>query len=281
MRIHSIITLGLLFLIPLFVSAQEQEEEDKPIRAPFETVSLIENQTTVNPFKGSLNFEISHRFAKIQEIGDLFGIYGSANTRLAMDYGITDRIMVGFGTTRDYKLQDLEWKVNLLQQTRSGRIPVSLSYYGNAVLDARSKDNFGREEAYRSIHRLSYLTQVIVSKKFGQKISLQVIPSFAYFNSVEPGYKNANFAVSFGGRAQIIGLNSIIFEYDQPLTQGDGVKTYPNLAAGIEIGTSTHAFRVFVSNYNAIIKQRNLVYNQNDPFNGDFLFGFNISVRLR
>ncbi|KPK84950.1 MAG: hypothetical protein AMS27_08555, partial [Bacteroides sp. SM23_62_1] len=152
---------------------------------------------------------------------------------------------------------------------------------GNTVLDARSKDNFGREEAYRFIHRLSYLHQVIVSRKFGQKISLQVIPSFVYFNAAEPGYKNANFAVSFGGRAQIIGLNSIIFEYDQPLTQGDGVETYPNIAAGIEIGTSTHAFRVFVSNYNAIIKQRNIVYNQNNPFDGDFQFGFNISVRLR
>ncbi|KPK83947.1 MAG: hypothetical protein AMS27_11385, partial [Bacteroides sp. SM23_62_1] len=136
MRIYKIITLGTFLLVPLFVSGQE-EEGDQPIRPPFETITLIENQTTVNLFKGSLNFEISHRFSKIQEIGDLFGIYGSANTRLAMDYGITDRIMVGIGTTRDYKLQDLEWKVGILQQTRSGRIPVSLSYYGNTVLDAR------------------------------------------------------------------------------------------------------------------------------------------------
>lgn len=277
-------TVGLVFLIVLTffaLNAFSQEEEDKPIRDVFETVSLIENQTTENLYQGGLNFEISHRFSQIEEIGDLFGIYGSANTRLALDYGITDRIMVGFGTTRDYKLQDLEWKVSLLRQTESGRIPVSLSYYGNAVLDARSDDNFGPVDSYRFIHRFSYLTQVIVSRKFGEKISVQLAPSFAYFNAVEPGYKNANLSVSFGGRAQVIGLSSIVIEYDQPLTQGDGVETYPNIAAGVEIGTSTHTFRLFISNYNAIIKQRNIVYNLNDPFDGDFLFGFNISVALR
>ncbi len=273
--------IALLLLLTVSSINAFSQEEDKPIRNVFESISLVENQTTENLYQGGLNFEISHRFSKIEEISDLFGIYGSANTRLALDYGITDRIMVGFGTTRDYKLQDLEWKVSLLKQTQSGRIPVSLSYYGNAVLDARSEDNFGPADSYRSIHRFSYLTQVIVSRKFGEKISLQVAPSFAYFNAVDPGYKNANLSVSFGGRAQVLGLSSIIFEYDQPLTQGDGVETYPNISAGVEIGTSTHAFRLFVSNYNAIIKQRNIVYNLNDPFSGDFLFGFNISVALR
>ena len=149
------------------------------------------------------------------------------------------------------------------------------------MVDGRADENFGTEESYKFVHRFSYLTQVIVSRKFGEKISLQVAPSLAWINAVEEGYKNANLSVSFGGRAQVLGLSSIVFEYDQPLTQGDGVETYPNIAAGVEIGTSTHAFRIFVSNYNAIVKQRNIVYNQNDPFSGDFLFGFNISVALR
>lgn len=279
MKIAGMVAMILLVSAPA-INVYSQDE-DKPVRKVFESISLIENQTTENLYQGGLKFEISHRFSQIEEISDLFGIYGSANTRLALDYGIRDRIMVGFGTTRDYKLQDLEWKISLLKQTESGKIPVSVSYYGNAVLDARSDDNFGPEESYRFIHRLSYLTQLIVSRKFGEKVSLQMSPSFAYFNAVDPGYKNANFDISFGGRAQVLGLNSIIFEYDQPLTQGDGVETHPNIAAGVEIGTSTHAFRLFVSNYNAIIKQRNMVYNSNDPFDGDFLFGFNISVALR
>ena len=58
-------------------------QDDTPIDPPFETVSLIDNQTTVVPWKGGFTFEIQHRFSEIKELADLFGIYGSANTRLA------------------------------------------------------------------------------------------------------------------------------------------------------------------------------------------------------
>lgn len=274
------------FLLPGIVQAQD--DEDQPIRPPFETITLIDNHTTVSPFKGSMNFEIQHRFSQIQEIADLFGIYGSANTRLALAYGVTDRIMVGFGTTRDYKLQDLEWKYSIFTQTRSGRIPVSLSYYGNAVLDARGSENFGPEESYRFIHRFSYLTQLIASRNFGGIVSVQVAPTFVYHNAVPEGYRNANASVNLGARLQVLGLNSIILEYDQPILQPrdkpeydiTGEQIYPNIAAGIEIGTSTHAFRIFVSNYNAIIKNRSIAFNRNNPLDGDFQFGFNISVRF-
>ncbi len=273
--------LCLLILTPAnSIFAQDEEPDNRPIRPPFETINLIDNATTVNLYKGGLNLEIMHRFSEIKEISDLFGIYGSANTRLAMNYGITDRIMAGFGTTRDYKLQDFEWKVALLTQTRSNSMPVSLSYYGNMVIDARSEDNFGPEETYNFSHRMSYLTQVIASHKAGP-VSMQVAPCFAWFNGVQNGYNNMNLGLSFGVRAQVLWTHSIIVEYDQPLTQHEAMETKPNLSFGVEIGTSTHSFRVFAANYSSIVKQYNMFYNTNDPWAGDFRFGFNISIALR
>jgi len=283
-RYFNSLTAGLILLFAISVNglqAQDEKEPDnRPIRPPFETIALIENQTTVNPFKGSLHLEISHRFSEIKDISDIFGIYGSANTRLALDYGINDRIMAGFGTTRDYKLQDFEWKVAILTQTRSWSMPFSLSYYGNMVIDARSKDNFGPEDQYKFTHRLSYLTQAIASLKTGA-VSFQVIPSFAYFNAVQNGYNNLNFGLSFGMRAQVIRMSSIVVEYDQPLTQHEALEVYPNLSFGIEVGTSTHSFRIFAGNYQNIVKQYNLFYNTNNPWDGNFRFGFNISVKLK
>ncbi len=282
-RYFNSLSAGLILLFAISVSGLQAQDEKKPdnrpIRPPFETIALLDNQTTVNPFKGSLHLEISHRFSEIKDISDIFGIYGSANTRLALDYGITDRIMAGFGTTRDYKLQDFEWKVSILTQTRSWSIPFSLSYYGNMVIDARSKDNFGPEDQFKFSHRMSYLTQAIASLKTGP-VSFQVIPSFAYFNAVQNGYNNVNFGLSFGLRAQVIKMSSLVLEYDQPLTQHEALEVYPNLAFGIEVGTSTHSFRIFVANYQNIIKQYNLFYNTNNPWDGNFRFGFNISVKL-
>jgi hypothetical protein len=276
----------LAFLLPMIITTAplaaqgEEERDDRPVREPWGTTILIDNPTTLNLTKSSLKFDIAHRFSKIKDMSDILGIYGSANTRLALDYGITNRIMAGFGTTRDYKLQDFEWKVAIFTQTRSGSVPLSLSYYGNMVIDARSKDNFGPEAEYNFMHRMSYLTQLIASRKLGP-VSLQLIPSFAWFNGVVHGYNTVNFALSFGGRAQVIGSSSIIFEYDQPITQHEAMDTKPNASLGVEIGTSTHSFRIFVANYSSIIKQYNLFYNTNDLTEGNFRFGFNISVALR
>jgi len=260
--------------------AQEEEPDNRPIRAPFGSEMLIDGQTTVNPSKGGFSMEIQHRFSKIEKIDNIFGIFGSANTRIGFNYGITDWIMLGVGTTRDYMLQDLNWKVRALQQTRSGKVPVSISYFGNVVLDARGSENFGPEEEYRFIHRLSYLNQVIISRAFGDRVSLQVAPTFVYQNSVPEGFRNANASIYAGGKFRVLGFHSIILEYNQPLLKSDQ-DVYPNLAAGVEIGTSTHSFRVFVSNYNSIILNRSIAYNQNNFFDGDIMFGFNITVRFR
>jgi len=260
-------------------SAFAQEEEDKPVYEVFGSLLLIDNQTTETPYKGSFALEIQHRFSEIQEIADLFGIYGSANTRLGLSYGLTDKLMLGFGTTRDYMLQDLEWKYAILKQTQSGRIPVSLSYHGNAVLDARADKYFGPEEDYNFAYRLSYLNQLIVSRKFGERTSLQFAPTFVYYNAVPAGYRNSNASLYFGGRFQVLGFSSIIFEYDQPILQAEE-KVYPGLSLGVEIGTSTHSFRIFATNYNTIVRNPAIAFNSNNPFDGDYRFGFNITIRF-
>ncbi len=276
----SLIAFALTFLLIMPVFSQD-ENEDKPVRSPFETSLLIDNQTIVSPYKGGLQFEIQHRFGTVKNgITDIFGIYAPSNIRLALNYGITDRLMIGAGTTKDYKLQDIQWKYAILQQTRSGSVPLAISYYGNMVIDARSKDNFGPEESFRDIHRLSYFTQLIFARKFSYRYSLQVAPGFIYYNSVQEGLQNANFSIHAGGRARVAGPISILAEYDQLLTQQDAFDPKPNLAAGIEIGTATHAFQIFFANYSGIINQRNLLYNTNDFTEGDYRLGFNITVRF-
>ena len=111
-------------------------------------------------------------------------------------------------------------------------------------------------------------------------------PSVIYFNAVpqysnESSYKNLNFGVSAGGRANLFGSHSLIFEYDQLLTKQDlDEQPKPSLSLGWEIGTATHSFQVFVTNYSNIINQYNLLYNTNDLTDWEYLVGFNITVRF-
>ena len=277
MKRNTLLTTVACIFAFLFSGQLIAQDEAAPVMPAFETLTLIDAQTTASPYKGQFMLEIQHRFSEIQEIADIFGIYGSANTRIGLSYGITDKLMLAFGTTRKNMLQDLEWKYNILTQT--SKLPISLSYHGNVVFDARDKKYFGPEEDYKFASRMSYLNELIVSSRIGDRISLQVVPTFVWFNAVPEGYNNANASINFGGRFQVLGFHSIILEYEQPLIDADQ-DVYPNLAFGLELGTSTHSFRVFASTYDYIVRNQNIAFNGNNPWDGDFRFGFNITIRF-
>ncbi len=272
----------LIILVLLFVPAFSQETEDYPVRL-FETSILIDNQTVTTPFKGMLEFEIHHRFGTVNNgADDLFGLWGPGNIRLGLNYAITDKLVIGVGTAKSYLAQDLSVKYALLRQTESGSTPVSVALYGNMGIDLRGKDNFGSAaDDWREIHRLNYFTQVLVAKQFS-KLSLQLAPTFIYFNAVETGYKNANFGLSAGAKLSLFGAHSLILEYDQLFNKQENPEfdPKPQLAAGWEIGTATHCFQIFLANYHDILGQYNFLYNQNSISDFNFLVGLNITVRF-
>lgn len=161
-------------------------------------------------------------------------------------------------------------------------MPVSVSYYGNIVIDARGKSNFRND-----VDRFSYFNQLIIARKVTEKFSVQVAPSFSWFNNVEAyvdkngviqkKMNNGHFAVSVLGRYKITEKTAIIAGYDQPLTQHLTKNPHPNICFGIEATTSAHAFQVFAGNYSGIVPQSNNMFNQNDYTKGQYVIGFNIT----
>jgi hypothetical protein len=289
-----VVIIALLFFNIKPVLSQESEPatpaqdepDNRPVRGWFEGDQLIDNQTPVTPSKGGLELIIHHRFGNVKQnkLEDIFGIYSSSNIRMGINYGISDKFMLGIGTEKDRKLQDLHWKYAILQQTRSGSVPVSLSYYGNIALDARDKSFFTSTKIeYKYIHRFSYFSQLIVARKFNNVLSLQAAPSFMYFNAVDQQYNNYNVGLSIGGKIKFSQSVGAIFEYDQAYLKSNVDNAFtpkPNFAIGIEKGTATHCFQVFLSSYRGIINQYNMAMNTEEFFKGGISVGFNITVRL-
>ena len=270
-------------MFPAISIAQEEEDstEDSTIvvvkeqleRPAFEGASLIENPTNVLFDKNTLEVQMQHRFGLLKETNTLAGIYGDgANIRIALSYAIHERLTLGYGTTKNNRLQDFFWKAALLRQTRSNSMPVSVSYYGNFTIDARPEKTFNLIQ-----DRYSFFNQVIIAKRFSPNVSMQIAPSISHFNAVEPGMKNDLFAIAFGGRFKISPNTAIIADYSQPLTQFDLKNPHPGISFGVEFATSAHAFQVFLTNYSGIVPQQNYMKNQNDFFDGDFMIGFNIT----
>ena len=274
-----------LFLLWVFFAlagyAQEASEEkkvdDRPVSSTFESSMLIDNQTNIIPDKKTLEMQIQHRFGPMTNgFSDLFGIYApGANIRMGFNYSIMDRLLVGYGLTKKNMYSDFQVKYALLRQTRSGRIPLSLTLYGNAAIDSRDKEVFG--EGYKFIDRLSYFGQLIVSRKFANWLSLQIHGSYTHYNLVAADTDHDKIGVGINGRIKFSPQSSIIFQYDHPISVHGKSESKPNLGFGYEVSTFTHAFQIYVGTAQGIIQQDNYMYNQNDFTKGEMMFGFTIT----
>ncbi len=274
--------LFVFLLFPLIAHAQEDDKKDKKVkekleRSAFESATLIDNPTNVLFNKNTLEVQMQHRFGEINSNkNDLAGFYGAANIRIALSYAILERLTIGFGTTKDAHLQDFNWKVAFLRQTRSNSMPLSVSYYGNFTVNARKAEG---SKFYNIQDRYSFFNQLIIAKRFSPNVSLQLAPSVSHYNSIDKEMKNDMVSISFGGRFKISSQTAIIFDYSQPLTEikNEEFKPEPGISLGVEFATSAHSFQIFATNYKGIVPQQNYMMNQNDFFNGDILIGFNIT----
>ncbi len=255
----------------------------RPVKNTFEGMWVIDNQSVMVPVKGSFEFVIQHRFGTVENgYDDLWGLYAPSNIRLGFSYTPANKLMVGFGFTKENITWDFNAKYAIFKQARKGGSPVSLTLFGNAAIDTRDAENF-----VNSSDRYSYFGQLILARKVSDNFSIQVAPSISHFNAVPsyvdeddnilPAMENDHFAISVAGRYKVSSHMSLLADYDQPITQHYTNNPNPNLSFGIEIGTSSHTFQIFFTNYKSIVPQRNNVFNSNDYKNGQYLVGFNIT----
>jgi len=260
--------------------------ENKPVKNTFNSIWLIDDQTVMVPIKGTFEFDLQHRFGLINsEAQDFVGLFAPANIRLGFDYVVVDKLMLGFGITKTNLTWDVNAKYALLKQMQNGGMPISLTYYGNAAFDTRSKDHFSNPDEIGTSDRISYFNEIIIARKFSDRFSLQAALSLSHFNTVEAykndagetvdKYNNDHFEFSVGGRYKVSPVTNILVNYDQPITTHEVQDPQPSLSFGVEINTSAHQFQFFMTNFYNITPQRNMLFNTNKP--GDFLLGFNIT----
>lgn len=292
------ITVLLLAIFPFTgLLAQEEEVVDRPVRFPFASGYLIDNQTTLIPVPGTLEFAIQHKFGSVENgMSDFLGIYSpGANIRLGLNYVPVSNLQVGLGLTKEKMHTDLNAKWTIVEQTRANTIPVAVALYGVLAIDGRNISSFGTGQVHHSGEgmsefditfpdRWSYFSQLIISRKFTERLTLQAGASFTHYNMVDRDYDHDKIGVHFNGRYNFSPQSSIIFNYDLPLNVKSISEQHevpehhqPNLSFGIEIATSTHAFQIYVGNSRGLLPQEIMMWNSNDISFDNMAFGFVIT----
>jgi hypothetical protein len=291
-----VLCLLILLAVSLNTAVAQDEEPEKKEKKPlsrdaFQSDLFMDNQTVWTPPSNTLEFILQHRFGTIENgISDLFGIWGATNIRIGLNYSITKDVVVGLGTTKNKRYQDLNLKYVFFRQRDHG-FPLTIGYYGVYAIDASDKSNFGKD--YVFIDRFSFYHELMFARRFCSRFSMQLGVNFSHYNKVDSTLKNDVFGLSGLARIKATPQTSVVISFQYPFMLGydepfilkygqTGVywgpnRPLPNVGLGVEICTSTHAFHIFLSAAQGIIPQEIATFNRNDILDGQIILGFNMT----
>ena len=257
-----------------------------PVLATFKGTRIITGQSNENIAKKHLNFLILHRFGELKDDAWYYSLLGidEATVRIAFDYGITDKLMVGVGRSSKTKVYDFSVKYKIAQQKIGGNknFPLAISYYGNMGLNSTTFTEPTRENYFTS--RLSFCNQLIIARKINPSISLQITPTFVHRNLVnKTSDPNDVIALGLGGSFKITRSTRLNIEYYPRLTGRD--ELIPNstdeyedyLAVGFDIETGGHVFQLMYSNSMYMYEQGFVAQTTGKWSDFGVRLGFNLS----
>jgi hypothetical protein len=283
-----------ILLFPLFLQAQNEEDllsllgEEKTTNyatASFKTNRVVNGHSIENTAAGVLDFKISHRFTQLRNgVYDIFGLDG-ATIRFGLDYGITDRLMIGIGRSSKEKIIDGFIKYKILRQSSGQKnIPITLSYLIDSQIKTVKFSDETRDNKFSS--RLYYTHQLLIGRKFSDRISLQLMPTLVHRNLTEsPDDKNDVLAFGVAGRIKLTKRVALNAEYYY-VPDGQIATPFVNsLSVGFDIETGGHVFQLHFTNSPDMTYKGFITETQEDWFykgSSDQLlsglrFGFNIS----
>ena len=280
---------SILFLTTLSFSAFSQEDllaalksEVTPdpgyVFSTFKSTRIINSHSVETISKGNLDFRISHRFGRLNSGAYNFFGLDEATIRLALEYGIHDRLTVGIGRSSFQKTMDGYLKAKLARQRKSeGKsFPISVTWFSNMAYNALRNGDEVIDNNSR--YRFSYAHQLIIARKFSSDLSLQVAPVLIHNNLKESSDKsNDLYAIEFGGRIKVSKRVSINADYIYRLTSNENGPYYNSLSLGVDIETGSHVFQLHFTNSQGMIEEMFVTRTTGKWSNGDIFYGFNIS----
>lgn len=261
----------------LGILEEEQQQAPQYTMATFKATRITFAHSIETRKKGILDIFVANRFWDTPATRSQSFAADRMSTRIALEYGISDRLSMGIGGTTWDGLFDSYLKYRLVRQRddeKGAPISVTLfqnaSYFSEAIADPTVTDDFA--------NRLSFTSQVLIAKKFTRNFSFQIAPSFIHrglrFSDEDP---QNHLAIGFGGRYRLGGHVSFVTEYYAVLNPIESRDTYGPFALGVNWEIGDVMLQFMLTNAVNMVEDAFIVGTRNNfNFrNPNLNFGFN------
>lgn len=278
----------LLLITTVIISGVSFSQATEPVYNTFNSTRVINSHSTQTLWKNELDFRVGHRFGDIagQNGGSktLFGIDNSADISVGFEYGVTNDLDIGItrykGAGPYRQLFEGYLKYKFIRQT--SKTPISLAgiakVYGTTM--EASADSTSPNFYTKFTERLAYSYQLLLARKFSERFTLQIMPTYVHRNFVAFEDQNTHFAMGAGFKFQITKLIGVIGEYhyvikDNNLAISKNLKD--PLGLSVEFNTGGHVFQLNFTNSRGFGEAQYISSTNSDFTNGQYRIGFTIS----
>ncbi|MEN9369522.1 MAG: hypothetical protein RI952_387 [Bacteroidota bacterium] len=254
--------------------------KDEPVIATFKATRVINQQTIEVGGSRSLDFRIHHHFGPFNSGAyDFWGIDGGASIRLALEYSYDGRLQFGLGRTSYEKQVDGFVKYRLLKQTKSGAMPISVTLFSGAYRNGVNGLKISGVDKFNyASDRFSFVQQMIIARKFNDKLSMQITPTIVHYNLVENlADNNDAYFLGISGRYKLSNRTALTYEYGAKLLNYSESKYYNSMGIGLDIETGGHVFQMFLTNSFGMTENQTFARTNSSWADRGFRLGFNVS----
>ena len=242
--------------------------------AAFKGLQIGTMQSTKLAAKGEWYFMVAHRFGDLTQGFENFLGLDNAYAKIGAIWGITNWFQVGASRHTYNKIFEFTTKYKLANQEVNG-FPITIVGYNTMDIRTDLKQRLYPNLTF--MNRLAFSTQLLVSRKFNDKLSLELNPIYVHKNLYEPATENKDqFLIGMGSRYKITKRMSINLEYAAKLNTTE-TNIYQNpLTINLDIETGGHVFQLLFSNSQPMNDVAYFTNGLGRWDGGSLFFGFNL-----
>lgn len=272
----------LCCFFPLLMVAQDDllneidsvATDNESVVSAFKSLKIVNLESTKLASKGDLYFVVAHRFGYFDKgFQDFFGL-DEANTRLQFVYGLTDGISIHASRSGFQKTYEFAAKYRLVNQKKSGS-PFEIVGFNSLAINTELEKTVLPKLEFSD--RLAFVNQILISRKFNEKLSLEMAPTYFHENYVTNNFQdNSQFALGLGGRYKFAKRWSFNMDYAAHLNRASNSVFKNPLSIGFDLETGGHVFQMHFTNSQAMHESGYLGNTAGNWGDGQIAFGFNL-----
>jgi hypothetical protein len=286
-----------LLILPFGISFSQVDQTDSTdsestLPKAFFSTRIVNGHSIETLPKGYMEMRIEHRFGDIAGTNggyqNMFGFDNLSDMRIALEYGITKDLMVGVGRCKGTGAPYRSLLAGFVKHRtirQSSKMPVSLAFiagssftYMKASIDESQVNHFPKAS-----HRLAYFAQANITKRFGDYLSLALMPTYVHRNYVAAEDINSLFAVGAAFRIKLTHQFALIGEYyhtfaSKNVRPSDTYKQ--SMAIALEWQTFGHNFTINFTNSGGLGETQFIPYTYENLTKGQFRFGFCVARKF-